>query len=86
MSCWFGKIPPLSVRLDQLSDEFSSIYIYWVYVLEDELPPFSLSLIFVIQWRTKPVVVTKRIGSSVNFNSEYHFQVAPSRPDTCWHF
>ena len=57
-----------------------------VYVLEHELPPFSLSLILVIQWRTKPVVVMKQIGSSVNFSSEYYFQVASSGPDTCWHF
>lgn len=56
---------------------------FGVYVLEHELPPFSLSL---IQWRTKPVVVMKQIGSSVIFSSEHYFQVASSGLDTCWHF
>jgi hypothetical protein len=36
------QIPPVSVRLGQVTDEFGSIYIYWAYVLEHELPPFSL--------------------------------------------
>jgi hypothetical protein len=78
------QIPPLSVRLGQLTSVLSTFIGFMSWSMS--FLHFLVSLILVIQWRTKPVVVTKQIGSSVNFNSEYHFQVAPSRPDTCWHF
>lgn len=73
MSCLCGKIPPLSVRLGRLTDVSGLSTFIGVYVLEHDLPPFALSLILVIQWRTKPVVVMKQIGSGVNYSSDCCF-------------